>query len=86
MGVWVSHRRVRHDIIMEILKIARKGAKKTNIMFKARLSHFQLEKYLSALEKGNFIVEESRVWKTTENGLIVIEACKMCQRLVEEIP
>jgi len=82
----VSHRRARHDIIMEILKIGRKGAKKTNIMYKARLSHTQLEKYLRALERENFIAEESGVWKTTEKGLYVIEACKLCQRLVEEVP
>jgi len=71
---------------MEILKIGRKGAKKTNIMYKARLSHTQLEKYLRALERENFIAEESGVWKTTEKGLYVIEACKLCQRLVEEVP
>ncbi|MDH5448199.1 MAG: winged helix-turn-helix domain-containing protein [Candidatus Bathyarchaeota archaeon] len=82
----MSHRRARHDIIMEILKIGRKGAKKTNIMYKARLSHTQLEKYLRALERENFIAEESGVWKTTEKGLYVIEACKLCQRLVEEVP
>lgn len=71
---------------MEILEVGRRGAKKTNIMYKARLSHAQLEKYLSALKKENFIVEESGVWKTTERGKNVIDACKLCHRLVKEIP
>lgn len=71
---------------MEILKIGIKGTKKTNIMFKVGLSHTQLEKYLSALEKENFIVEESGVWKITEKGKNVIDACKLCHRLVKEIP
>ena len=81
----MSHRRGRHDIVMEILKIARNGAKKTNIMYKARLSHSQLEKYLNALAKEGFINEESGVWKTTERGLDVIKACRICMRLVEKV-
>jgi len=77
-------RRARHDIVMEILQTARKGAKKTNIMYKATLSFRQLEKYLDALKKGDFIAEESGTWKTTEKGLYVIEACKMCHILMKE--
>ncbi|MDH5266975.1 MAG: winged helix-turn-helix domain-containing protein [Candidatus Bathyarchaeota archaeon] len=42
-------RRARHDIIMEILKVAKKGMKKTHIMYKAKLSFDMIEKYLSAL-------------------------------------
>ena len=79
-------RRGRHDIIMEILKTAENGVKKTHIMYKARLSFGQLQLYLNALEKGDFITEESNIWKTTEKGLHVIEACKICQRLLEEVP
>ena len=81
----MSHRRGRHDIVMEILKIARNGAKKTNIMYKARLSYSQLEKYLNALRKEGFITEESGVWKTTERGLDVMKACRICMRLVEKV-
>jgi predicted transcriptional regulator len=79
-------RRARHDIIMEILKAAENGAKKTKIMYKASLSFDQLKQYLNALKKENFITEESGIWKTTEKGLHVIEACKICQRLLEEVP
>jgi len=79
-------RRVRHDIIMEILKIAKSGALKTWIMNKAGLSYAQLEQYLNALRKADFITEESGVWKTTEKGLHVIEACKICHRLIKEVP
>ena len=78
-------RRARHDIIMEILKTAKGGEKKTQIMYKARLSFSQLEQYLNALKKGGFITEESGVWRTTEKGLHVIEACKICLRLTEEV-
>jgi len=78
-------RRARHDIIMEILKNAKNGAKKTNIMYKSSLSFDQLEKYLTALKKAGFITEKSGIWETTEKGLHVIEACEICLRLTEEI-
>jgi len=78
-------RRARHDIIMKILKIAKDGEKKTNIMYKARLSFSQLEQYLGALEKSGFITETSGIWSTTKKGLHVIEACEICLRLTEEV-
>ena len=77
-------RRARHDIIMEILKSAVNGSKKTVIMYKAGLSFAQLEQYLNALKKGAFIAEKFGIWKTTEKGLHVIEACKICLRLMKE--
>ncbi len=79
-------RRVRHDIIMEILKIAKNDARKTRIMEKARLSYAQLEKYLKALKQADFLTEESGTWKTTQKGLHVIQACQICNRLIEEAP
>ena len=80
-----TRRRVRCDIILEILKSAKDGEKKTRIMQKARLSFSQLEQYLGGLEKAGFMFEESGIWKTTEKGLHVIEACKICLRLTEEV-
>jgi len=71
---------------MEILKTAENGVKKTHIMYKAGLSFPQLESYLTALKKAGFITEKSGIWKTSEEGLHVIEACKICQRLLKEIP
>jgi len=70
---------------VEILKTAKTGAKKTNIMYKARLSFPQLEKYLNALKKADLMSEGSGIWKTTEKGLHVIEACKICHSLMNEV-
>jgi len=78
-------KRARHDIIMEILKAAKKGTKKTHIMYKARLSFELREKYLNALKEADFITEESGIWKTTEKGLHVIKACEICQRFIGEV-
>jgi len=77
-------RRARHDIIMEILKSAVNGSKKTSIMYKASLSFEQLQQYLNALKKAHFITEESGIWKTTEKGRHVIEACRICLHLTGE--
>lgn len=62
------------------------GSKKTNIVYKASLSFSQLERYLNALEKAGLTTENSSIWKTTEKGLNVIDACKICQRLMKEVP
>ena len=80
-----SRRRARHDIILEILKDAKNGIKKTPLMYKASLSFTQIGQYLNALEKAGFIIEKSGVWETTEKGLHVIEACEICLRLTKEI-
>jgi len=78
-------RRSRHDIIIEILKAAKDGAKKTAIMYKVRLSFPQLEKYLNAMKKADFISEKTGFWKTTEKGLHAIELCEICCRIIEEV-
>lgn len=80
-----SRRRERHDIIMQILEIARTGSRKTNIMSKAGLSFYQLEAYLNALKREHFITEELGIWKSTEKGFQIIVACKICQDLVKKI-
>jgi len=79
-------RRGRHDIIMGILKIAKNGELKTRLMEKAGLSFSQLKLYLNALKEAGFITEQFGVWKTTEKGLHVIEACEICHRLIKEVP
>jgi predicted transcriptional regulator len=70
---------------MEILELSKKGILKTKIMEKAKLSYSQLEEYLYALKKAGFIIEDERTWKTTQEGLRVIDACKICHQLVEKV-
>lgn len=78
-------RRARHEIIMEILKNAQNGNKKTALMYKSSLSFTQLEHYLNALNEAGFITEKAGIWKTTQKGLHVIEACDLCLRLTKEV-
>lgn len=80
-GPW--RRRARHTIIMEILQNAKSGVKKSHIMSKVGLSFSQNEQYLNVLKKGGFITAKNGTWQTTEKGVHVIEACKICQQLLE---
>lgn len=78
--------RVRHDIIMEILKTANgNGTRKTKIMYDVNLSFGQLQKYLPALKEAGLVTEQSGIWKTTEKGFGVMEACTICNQLIKEI-
>jgi len=79
-----SRRRVRHDIILEILETARNGQLKTHIMKDVNLNFKQIEYYLNHLLSENFIKKEGKIYRTTEKGLGVIEACKICLKLTEK--
>ena len=65
-------RRDRLYIIAEVLKIARDGSLKTQIMYKANLSFAQLSEYLSFLIKMGLLKtykeEKRKVYKTTATG------------------
>ena len=79
----VTSKRDRHDIIRDILEIAKNGAKKTTIIYKANLNFTLLQKYLEALNEAGFIIQTNGNWTTTEKGLQVLEACDICRRLLD---
>jgi len=79
----LTRRRVRHDIIIGILEAARYGKLKTHIMREVNLSFKGLEYYLNHLLSKDFIRKEGKFYRTTEKGLGVIEACKICIGLTE---
>ena len=66
--------RTRVEIIASILKVASNGALKTHIMYRANLSHRQLEKYLAFLEERGLLVQTAdgdtggRTYEITEKG------------------
>jgi len=67
----LSQRRNNLEIIAEILRIARKGAKKTRIVYGANLNFKMLREYLRKLEGAGLIVvseEENGLIKTTKKG------------------
>ena len=61
------------DIMTEILKIAKEGILKTQIMYKANLSFTQLNDYLKFMLNNNLInqtnIEGKEVYVVTEKGI-----------------
>jgi predicted transcriptional regulator len=66
--------RTRVEILANILKVASSGALKTHIMYKANLSHRQLERYLGFLEERGLLAQGidqdmgNRIYRITDKG------------------
>ena len=71
-------RRDRLFIIAEILDIAKDGALKTQIMYKANLSFTQLNTYIKLLRELRLLeiveVNKKDVYKTTKKGVEYMES------------
>jgi predicted transcriptional regulator len=69
----MSQRRSNLEIVAEILRIARKGAKKTRIVYGANMNFKMLDEYLEKLEKAGLIASSEGsnggLIKTTEKGI-----------------
>jgi len=67
--------RSRVEILANILNVAERATLKTHIMYKANLSHRQLEKYLGFLEHNGMLLQVldietgTRRYKVTEKGI-----------------
>jgi len=88
-----THRLVRKrsdiDIMANILSAAKKGAKKTRIMYRCNLSHSQLQVYLQILGEMGFLAshskKESAKWnyfKTTSKGFEFLDAYRTLKSLM----
>jgi predicted transcriptional regulator len=63
-----AKRRDRHDIVVDILKTAKNGIKRTNLMHRAKLSHTQLKLYLYVLNENGLLESNDGLVKTTPKG------------------
>jgi predicted transcriptional regulator len=65
--------RTRVEILASILKVASGRTLKTHIMYRANLSHRQLEKYLTLLEENGMLEQvldnEVRKYCVTQKGV-----------------
>ena len=62
--------RSRNDIISHMLEAASGGATKTKIMYKAYVSHAQLQDYLALLVKNGLLAhnQADHLYRTTSKG------------------
>ena len=62
------NRRSKYDIIVDILKSARHGERKTRIMAETKLSYAQLKFYLDFLHHEGFLENLKGLYMTTLKG------------------
>jgi predicted transcriptional regulator len=75
----VKHRRDRHDIAAQILRKARVGKNKTELMRQVNISFTQAQQYFSMLlQKGLLEIDQNHHLKTTRKGLEFLEKCEEC--------
>lgn len=77
-------RRSRIDTLCDILTISTNGIKKTHILYRANLSHQQLEKFLEVLISKELLMKKSDSYQTTSKGLAFIEEFAKIQSLMGE--
>jgi predicted transcriptional regulator len=82
-----SKRRERLRIIADILKAAKRGITKTEIMYKAGLSFAQLTEYLSLLVKAELIesfkINKKIVYQTTTKGRRYLQSYEEMKHLLQ---
>ena len=63
-----KERRSKLEIMVDILSVARKGAKKTAIVYTANLNFKRLDRYIPYLEDRGLIEKLDSQYTTTEKG------------------
>jgi predicted transcriptional regulator len=85
--------RTRTEIVTRILEIVNEGGRfgnggvsKTTIMYKASLSHSQLQEYLMILIEGDLLSYDRQTYtfKTTEKGLTLLKAYDQMEQIIKE--
>ena len=83
-----NRRRNRLSIMAEILDVARTGALKTQIMYRANMSFAQINEYLSLLLDLNLLKisknSERRIYKTTAKGSQFIQSYRAISELLKK--
>ena len=87
----VNRRRSELDIISEILRLSRNGAKKTEILYQGNLSYSQLQSYLVFLIEKEILEEQVvkkenghfKIYKNTKKGENLLENIKQTLSYLE---
>jgi predicted transcriptional regulator len=79
-----QQKRGRLQTINEILDLSMNGLRKTHIMYKANLSHSQLEKFLNFLIEKGLLEITYDYYITSERGREFLKKFKELQHIIEE--
>jgi predicted transcriptional regulator len=82
-----SIRRNDLDICTDILRVARKGAKKTQIVYQANLNFKIVKKYLMMLQENGLLnsSERGKLFHTTDKGANFLEQYSELVGLINSI-
>ena len=59
-----------YEISADILEVARDGARKSHIIYRANLNFLVVKKYLKLLQNARLLtLTENRIYRTTEKGV-----------------
>lgn len=75
-------RRSRFEILLDVLSIARHGARKTEIVYKANLNFGRIDSYLSYLADKALIEKSEPFYTTTERGHEFLRDYQTLERLI----
>lgn len=85
IAIYMKHRATT-TIVAEILRLASHGMSKSKIMYKAFLSHYQLNMYLRMLTERDLIANEgNNMYRTTEKGFRFLELYEQLEGLVPSL-
>ncbi len=84
-GITGFKNRSRVEIVANMLSIARSGALKTRLMYKANLSYLMVTEYLDYLSNAGLIkeieVEGAKVYQTTKKGIEYLQTYDSLRRV-----
>jgi predicted transcriptional regulator len=66
-------KRNRYELLADLLRSSKGGARKTNLMFRANLSFVLLNKYLNFLLEKGFLESKDGLFFPTRPGLIYLQ-------------
>ena len=61
-------RRTKFETMVDILRVSRQGALKTQIVYRANLNYNRVDRYLRFLERNGLLEREGSGYITTEKG------------------
>jgi predicted transcriptional regulator len=77
-------KRSKFETMYTILRLCTQTTKKTHIMYKANLSHQQLEKYLSAVTQADLLILADGGYLTTTKGRFFVDKFRELADVVED--
>jgi predicted transcriptional regulator len=74
-------KRDRYEVTNEMLKIARKGCRKTEMMYRGYINYDMLNRYSKDMLENGLLVREGKRFKTSQKGLEFMRSFQNTKRL-----